>query len=244
MSAALERAHDHDHVLSGLGELMDKVRKISAAKEPNRVSQDAELSSAKDTLLIENKHKQIVEGACRLFCANGYHPTTIRQIAEACEMSMGQLYHYISCKDDVLYLVHRHFHRIWYEYVNAGDAQQSDDPVQRFVSSLRRNLIFVYENRELIQFIYSETRYLDNKHLRVVLEMDKKNVLCYYRQCLEDLSTRITVNADLDILASILAFILVFQPIRGWTVKDKPAEQVAEYLLEFILRGLGVPVPQ
>jgi AcrR family transcriptional regulator len=224
---------------------MSKVRKkMSTMKESNRISQDLTLSSAKDTVLIENKHRQIVEGACRLFYTHGYHPTTIRQIAEACGMSMGQLYHYISCKDDVLYLVHRHFHRIWFEYVKAGEAEQSDDPVERFVSGLRRNLAFVYENRELMQFIYSETKYLDDKHLRVVLEMDKKNVLGYFRQRLEDLNTKIPVNTDLDILASILAFVGAFQPLRGWTVRDKPEEKITECLLQFILRGVGVPAPQ
>ncbi len=223
---------------------MSVTKKRWSIKGSNRVSQDLTLSAAKDTSLIENKHRQIVEGACRLFYTNGYHPTTIRQIAEACGMSMGQLYHYISCKDDVLYLVHRHFHRIWYEYIKEGEGEQSDDPVHRFVSGLRRNLAFVYENRELMQFIYSETKYLDQKHLRVVLEMDKKNVLGYFRQRLEELSTKIPVNKDLDILASILAFVGAFQPLRGWTVRDKPAGEVTECLLEFILRGLGVPLSQ
>jgi AcrR family transcriptional regulator len=58
-------------------------------------------STAKDVDLIDSKHQQIVNGACRILFKKGYYRTTIREIALACGMSMGQLYHYIS-KDDAL----------------------------------------------------------------------------------------------------------------------------------------------
>ena len=88
----------------------------------NRILSDEEavlsFSSAKSEALIESKQQQIVEGALKLFYHQGFHPTTIRQIADSCNMSMRQLYHYISSKDDVLYLVHKYFHSLWYEYMD------------------------------------------------------------------------------------------------------------------------------
>jgi len=63
--------------------------------------------SAKDPELIKMKHQRIVDCSCKIFFKKGFHPTTIRDIATACDMSMGQLYHYISSKDDVLFLVHK-----------------------------------------------------------------------------------------------------------------------------------------
>jgi len=65
-------------------------------------SKDLTIASAKNARRVENKQRQIVDGSCRLFFKKGYHPTTIREIANASGMSMGQLYHYISSKDDVL----------------------------------------------------------------------------------------------------------------------------------------------
>ena len=73
--------------------------------------------SAKDPELIRQKHQRIVDCSCRLFFKKGYHPTTIRDIAKACGMSMGQLYHYISSKDDVLFLVHKQMQKMWYEHL-------------------------------------------------------------------------------------------------------------------------------
>ena len=73
--------------------------------------------AAKKPQAIENKHRQIVEGACRVFFKKGFHPTSTREIAEAAGMSMGQLYHYISSKDDVLFLIHKHMQTTWYQHL-------------------------------------------------------------------------------------------------------------------------------
>ncbi|MBU0516450.1 MAG: TetR/AcrR family transcriptional regulator [Proteobacteria bacterium] len=69
--------------------------------------------SARDPKLVEKKHAQIVDRACNVLFTNGFHKTSMRDIALACNMSIGQLYHYISSKDDILYLVHEHMQKIW-----------------------------------------------------------------------------------------------------------------------------------
>ena len=45
---------------------------------------------------------------------------------------------------------------------------------------------FLLKNKDLIQFIYSESKYLNKEHLRVVLEMDDKNVVEFWREILRD----------------------------------------------------------
>jgi len=197
-------------------------------------------ASTKNVPLVENKHQQIVEGACKIFFEKGYHPTTIRDIAKACGMSMGQLYHYIHSKDDVLYLIHRHMHQVWYDYLKRSNLEKIEDPVQKFTEALKQILQFQTENKKLIQFVYSESKYLDKKHFKVVLEMDYKYVIGFWRGLLEEVNRKTSLKGDLDILASLVAFTLVFQPLRGWTLKDKPTKKTLDGLQDFILRGLGV----
>jgi len=155
-------------------------------------------------------------------------------------MSMGQLYHYIRSKDDVLYLIHKHMHKVWYDYLRRSNLEQIDDPVQKFKEALKQILRFQVENKKLIQFVYSESKYLDKKHFKVVLEMDNKHVIGFWRGLLEDVNKKKSVKGDLDILASLVAFILVFLPLRGWTLRDKPKKKTLDSLQDFILRGLGV----
>ena len=155
------------------GERMSK-KKRDKSSPIQRRSKDLIIASAKNTQRVESKHQQIVDGSCRIIFKKGYHPTTVREIANACRMSMGQLYHYISSKDDVLYLVHKHMQNIWYKYLENSDYEEAKEPVQKLSRALHRTLKFMSENRKLIQFIYSESKYSDRQHLQAVLEMDKK----------------------------------------------------------------------
>ncbi|UCH07550.1 MAG: TetR/AcrR family transcriptional regulator, partial [Deltaproteobacteria bacterium] len=152
---------------------MPKPKRNSKSKNQSReLPEDLVIASTQNLPLAEKRHQQIVDGACKVFFKKGYHPTTTRDIAKACGMSMVQLYHYSSSKDDVLYLVHKHMQRVWYEYLKQSNVEEIDDPLQKLTEALRHSLLFFMENKKLFQFIYSDSKYLDKKHLCIVLDMD------------------------------------------------------------------------
>ncbi len=196
--------------------------------------------SAKKPQAIEAKHQMIVEGACRVFFKKGFHPASMREIAEAAGMSMGQMYHYISSKDDVLFLIHKHMQTIWYRQLMDARIEETRDPTRKMVLALDSSLSFLVENKDLIQFIYSESKYLSKKHLRVVLEMDDKNVVEYWRGILNDVLEQQGVEADVDSAANLIVYMLVFYPLRGWNMKSRPMKEVLEFITEFIFKGLGL----
>jgi AcrR family transcriptional regulator len=59
-----------------------------------------------EALLVERR-RMLVAAATDLFVRNGFHRTSIREVAAAAGWNMGTLYLYISSKDDVLYLITR-----------------------------------------------------------------------------------------------------------------------------------------
>ena len=107
--------------------------------EGRQLEKDARrpLSAAKDMDLIEKKHRRIIDGACSKFFQKGYHKTTIREIAVASGMSMGQLYHYISSKDDVLFLIYKHMQMVWYNHLVESGVEAIEDPLERLTKALR-----------------------------------------------------------------------------------------------------------
>lgn len=220
---------------------MAKINETLKSKNTiNEPFEDLIHTAAKNADLIQKRHQQIVDGACQLFFEKGYHPTTIRDIARACGMSMGQLYHYISSKDDVLYLVHKHMQNIWYEYLKNSDYEEAKEPVQKLLRALRQTLKFMSENRRLIQFIYSESKYLDRKHLRAVLQMDKKNVIGFWHKMLREVNQKKPIKGDLNFLASLITYLLVFLSLRGWTLRGMSLKQEEVSIINFILKGLGL----
>ena len=219
---------------------MRQAKRDSTGHGRNRIPlEEPVFASTQNSSLIEKRHQQIVEGACTVFFKKGYHPTTTREIAEACGMSIGQLYHYISTKDDVLYLVHKHMQKIWYDYLDKSDIEKIDNPLEKLKEALHHSLVFMIENRKLIQFVYSESKYLEKRHLEIVLDMDQKNVVGFWHSLLKDLNKTKKVKVNLDLASSIIAYLLAFLALRGWTLSEKPNRKHADSLVDFILRGLG-----
>ena len=195
---------------------------------------------AKKPQAIEAKHQKIVEGACRVFFKKGFHPASMREIAEAAGMSMGQMYHYISSKDDVLFLIHKYSQTIWYQHLMDSNIENTKDPSKKMALALHATIGFWNENKDLIQFIYSESKYLSKKHLHVVLEMDDKNVVEYWREILRDVSRQQAVEIDVDAAANLISYILVFLSLRGWNLKSRPMKEIEEFITDFIYKGLGL----
>lgn len=198
------------------------------------------LTSTKNIHLMEIKHQKIVDGASKVLFKKGYHLTTIREIAKACNMSMGQLYHYISSKDDILFLVHKHMQKVWYEQLLRSGVEEIGDPFVKLVSALRYTLEFIFENKKMLQFVYTESKHLDKKHLRVILELDDQNVVGYYRRLLKDVNKEKSVKGDVNFNAKLITYITAFLALRGWNLKDKPAKTNIKLLIDFILRGIGL----
>lgn len=197
-------------------------------------------TAAKKTNTIDKKHQQIVDGACRIFFKKGFHPTSIREIADAAGMSMGQLYHYISSKDDVLFLLHKHMQLVWYKCLTENLVEDPDDPVKTMVEAMRLTMKCQTENKKLLRFIYSESKYLSKKHLHVVLQMDKKNVIQFWRDRLAAIKEKIHPDIDIDLAANVIVYLLVFTPLRGWNLKDRPVSEHQEELIRFILNAIGI----
>ncbi|MBW1714811.1 MAG: TetR/AcrR family transcriptional regulator [Deltaproteobacteria bacterium] len=199
---------------------------------------------AKKHGVIEGKQRQIIEGACKVFFEKGFHPTSIREIAEAAGMSRGQLYYYISSKDDILFLIHMHMQMSWHRYLKNAKIDEIKDPRQRLEFASKSTFDFLIENKELIQFIYTESKYLNKDHLKVVLDMDSKNVVQFWRELVIEALGDSAQNRAIDLAANLITYLMVFYPLRGWNFKEIPTDDISSFLIDFIFRGLGIKMPE
>ncbi len=196
--------------------------------------------SAKNEKLIDIRHEQIIEGACRLFFKKGFHPTTIREIAQECGMSMGKLYHYISSKDDVLFLVNKYIAMKWYENIERSGVEKIKDPLKLLEIALRRTIEFITKNKKLLLFVYTESKYMEKRYLHEVLSLDDKLIVGFWRQVLEKAYEKKKIKTDKDFSANLIAFLSVFLALRGWNLKKRSNKKNIDFLMDFILRGLGI----
>ena len=219
---------------------MPKFSRIDLEEFQRRVSNTLVPSGVKNTERLKKKQNQIVEGACKVLFEKGFNPSSIREIAKACGMSMGQLYRYISSKDDILFLVHKHMHQSWCDHLEVAGFDHIDDPVERLTQAIKLTLDYIVKNKKLIQFIYTETKYLGKEHLRLILEMDDKNVVDLWRELLRDVKKDAYADNECDLAANSLAYLMVFLSLRGWNVREQNLKKRIDFITDFILKGLGV----
>ncbi len=81
---------------------------------------------------------------------------------------------------------------------------------------------------------------MSKKHLRVVLEMDDRNVVEYWREILKDALDQQGKETNVDVAANLIAFILVFEALRDWNLNSQPTKDVEAFMVDFIFRGLGL----
>jgi len=70
---------------------------------------------SEDETLVRDRRRQIVLGAMKLFVEQGYSQTNMRQLAKACGVSAGLIYHYVSSKKDVLRLMIEYMESLYQE---------------------------------------------------------------------------------------------------------------------------------
>lgn len=204
--------------------------------------QDMSIGPA-DRELTEMKQRQIVEGAGLVLFEKGFHGTSIRDIAAACDMSMGQLYHYISSKDDILFLMHLYTQEHWHRRLAEAGFDQITDPVEKLEHGLRISMRHISENRAVYKFIFTESKYLDREHLRKALDLDDQNVVGFYRHLLSELPGGGMVGREADLAANLVAFMCTFLALRGWNLHlsgEADVDDAIDFVVEFIFRGLGI----
>ncbi len=75
---------------------------------------------------MEDKRRQILDAAVRVFARKGFHASRVGDIAEEAGVAHGLLYHYFESKDQVLEAV---FHENWSVLVSRlASVEESDEP--------------------------------------------------------------------------------------------------------------------
>ncbi|MGD0857414.1 MAG: TetR/AcrR family transcriptional regulator [Dehalococcoidia bacterium] len=125
---------------------------------------------SKDKKLVALRREHIARRAATIFIKKGYDQTGVREIAAACNMSMGALYNYVGSKEDILFLV--------IQYCTSGFKDFHLKVVTKFshmspTQGLREAIGFyctlVDSTDKAVLFAYLETKRLPEKYREAAL---------------------------------------------------------------------------
>ena len=162
---------------------------------------------------VEWRREQLVRAAVQRFAINGYHRTTIKEIADAAGVSPGLIYSYVKDKEELLLFV---FMAIFKKYQDEIPKQLEGmtDPLQRFCTAVRAYCESVGSNVGATVVGYQESRSLSRERRKIVkaLELETNELIAGpVKACMKAGYFR-SVNADL------LTFRLVLFA-HGWALK-------------------------
>lgn len=193
----------------------------------------------KDHDLIDQRRRQIAEGAMRLFVAKGFHTATVREIAEASGMTMGSMYNYVRSKEDIIYIVYDHITRILRQEMNKA-IDGIEDPRERLEAALKHNLESINRYADMVMFTYQASRYLDRDSLHEVLARETEYIELFEDLLRQRLAGQNVSDVRIRLAADILSYLPVIMTQRRWSLKKRfvSFEEVMEGILDFALNGI------
>jgi AcrR family transcriptional regulator len=108
----------------------------------------------------------ILDTAKRLFVEKGIEQTTIRNIADEIEYSIGTIYVYFKDKNEILYEIHRSFFQVLEDRIK--QTGQIADPFERLKEIGKRYIAFALDNPEGYDLIFTLSAPID--HINNVIE--------------------------------------------------------------------------
>lgn len=145
------------------------------SRKPHKVLE----TQIKSSELVQKKRLQIAIGASKLFIKKGYAQTSIRDISKVTGLTIGNLYDYITRKEDVLFLVFEVFHAIWTNRLEEEKVFEIEDPVKQLETAIRKMLELVISHRDMVLLMYTETKLLPKEFMKIILEKESGLVECF-----------------------------------------------------------------
>lgn len=126
-----------------------------------------------DEALVKERRNHIVRCSTKVFTKKGYDRTNMRELAKACEMSAGALYHYFGSKEEILYSI-----------INSATSQQASSmedcanelatvsPTIALVGLMRKFYEWHDDNQDITLFAYQETKNLPDNAQQSIFDSE------------------------------------------------------------------------
>ena len=188
----------------------------------------------KDKSLINEKRRQIIEGAIQVFKKKGYHKATVREIAHAAGVGLGSIYDYVNSKDDILYLFFEDYVTNFFEKVRSR-ASMVADPLLRLEITYRAFVEAAMELEDQVMLSYTQARYVKKDYLKVILSKESE-IVEHFQKIISELGEGLF---DSFLEANFLVFSGVFGVLRRWILMPKYSrKEIIDFLVQSQVREL------
>lgn len=189
----------------------------------------------------EERRRQILDAAVRVFARSGYHGSRVGDIAEEAGVAHGLLYHYFSSKEEVLQTV---FRENWGQLIERFRVvEASEEPAGEKLEGIAKILLRTWRNDpDLVTVMVREVA--RSQQLQRQVE-EVREAFAIVQRVIEEGQAAGDFRPDLDArLASWVVYGGLEEVLTGWVLGQLPAgeDEVAlaeRTAIDVALRGLS-----
>ena len=187
----------------------------------------------------ELTRESILEGAYQLFLQQGYHGTSMRQIAAEAGIALGGIYNHFSGKEEIFTAVLEAYHPV-HEIVPVIEASEGAT-IEEFVRNAAKSMMAALERQPgFLNLIFIEIVEFNSQHLPDLVGVTFPKVMSIVGPFAESQSKL----KDIPLQSIVRSFIgLMFMQVLteklvGSQFVDMPPEVVFEQTLQIFLHGI------
>ena len=192
----------------------------------------------KNAKLVEERREQIFRAASKLIRKKGYHMTTLRDISRETGISLGNLYDYISTKEDILYIVHEKAAEMITGILNQG-LGDIKDPVQRLEQMIEIELETMDKYQDLIMTIYQESHSLSRLSLKTILGSEEIHIGRFKKVIEEGINSGVFKQGNPLMLANMIKMMIDCWVLKRWNIRGKVSlEEMKQGIFQMVQMGI------
>jgi AcrR family transcriptional regulator len=198
-------------------------------------------SVVEDPDLVEKRRSQIVSAATELFAEQGFHRTTIKDIAKRAGFSPGLVYLYVREKEDVLLLV---LLRVLEEHRAElpGAVEGVTDPLERLVRLIDAFTRIVDRHRAATVIAYRSAHLLTPDRRLLVEDREREVDDIVVETLVACMKAGLVRKLDVDVVTHQIVMIAHGWALKSWYFKGRTdLEAYVAANLDVVMVGLTTP---
>lgn len=195
-------------------------------------------TTVKNKDLVERRRHQIVLAAIKLFSRNGFHKTTLKELAEEAGLSYGNIYDYVGNKEDIFFLIHDFLAESAMTILNRS-IEQIQDPIEKLRRMVRGEFNLMDQWADALLLIYQETHILKGAFLGKLLEKERAHLEKFESVLAEAVDQERLRPCNVRIVSNLVKSMIDSWTIKRWDLRGHAGQMEAERtILDIIFHGL------
>ncbi|WP_218574627.1 TetR/AcrR family transcriptional regulator [Reyranella sp. CPCC 100927] len=183
----------------------------------------------------EERREQILTAAILLFGRDGFHRTTVQDVADEAKISAGLIYQYFRDKEDLLFAAIGEIFDVYKREIPLA-VQQHTEPFAQFKAAIQTYCRVVDEHRGAALLGYRESRSLSRAKIKTTMKKELQST-SLIAGCVERCVTaKIFRPINVDVLTYHLVVLAHSWALNAWRLPRLTREQYVEDCLEIILK--------